>query len=154
MRMHLIGNEFEVIVEGGQCYRRGTVRDTMGDDCYATWRWFEGSGKVVEKSTGKESMFLLRTPHIEFGSQRTLEEHMFSYHQSLHAKPLREVIIAGREPYLADVIARQVLAEIASDKQNIVPHCRLGNLDYGQLVAQGVIAGWNGEVALPGLVAV
>lgn len=149
MRLHLTGNDFDFVVEGNQRYRQGTSRDTMGDDCYASWRWFEGSGKVVEKSTGKETVFLIRTRHIEFGSEYTLEQ--LVYRCSTLAQPLPKRLVPGREPYLADLIARQTLAEIAADKQNVIPHCHLGSLDYGQLVAQGIIAGGEGELTLPGL---
>lgn len=150
MRVELKGNEFDFIVEGYQQYKQGTSRDSEGDDCYASWRWFEGTGKIVEKAAGKETVFLLRTPRIEFGSELTLQQLVYSP----YAKQLAERIILDREPYLADLIARQTLAEIAADKQNIIPHCHLGAIDYGQLVAQGIVPSSDGQVSLPGLATV
>lgn len=149
MRLNLEGNDFVVIIEGDQQTRRGTSRDTMGDAYSVSRRWFEGAGKIIEKATGKVTVFILLTRQIEFGSKLTLKDYLYG-HTTL-APPLAEIMLEGRESYLADLIARQALDEIASDKTNIIPHCKLGSLDYGQLVAQGIIAGGTGEVALPGL---
>ena len=151
MRLNLEGNDFVVIIEGDQETKRGSSRDTMGDEYSTMWRWFEGTGKIFERVTGKERVFILCTRQIESGPKGTLEGHLYSHTGPPAQKPLAEIMLKGRKPYLVDLIARQALDEIAADKTNIIPHCHLGAIDYGQLVAQGIIAGWTGQVALPGL---
>jgi hypothetical protein len=154
MRLRLVGNQFDVIVDGDQRYREGTYRDTMDDDCWTLYRWFEGSGKVIEKASGKETPFILRSRDVELGGIQTLQEHVFSHNSpSLAEKPLSEIMLSGREPYLVDLIAQQALMEIATDTRNVIPHCRLGGLDYNFLIAHGIIPSWDGTVTLPGLAA-
>src|SRR5579872_4506418 len=124
-RIELHGVSYDFTLVGSQFMQSGTSRDTMGDDCHTSWAWFEGEGRVVEKATGKITVFLLRTRHIEFGSRRSLEDLVFGYHGVWNETRLRDQVLPGREPYLADYIAKRAVAEAEADKVNIIPHCQL-----------------------------
>lgn len=155
MRLNLGGNRFDVFFDGNQemMTRSGTSDHyyDYSDDYY----WVQGSGKIVEKASGKETVFLFSTPQVRDGKDVRFEDRIFSHNSpSLGHKPLSEIILPGREPYLVDFIAERMLVEIDGDKRNLIPHCHLVSLDYNTLVAQGVIPDSGGQVSLPGLVTI
>ena len=159
MSMHLKGDRYDFIAEGGPCSRKGTARDTMGDDYHTTWYWFQGQGKVVDKKTGHETVFIIETRHNETGYGQGLTFEVFLFANLIGVAGLRQRVLIGRESILADFVAERMLIEIAaSDKRHIIPRCQLASKEYKEernlwqeLLARGIVADENGQASLPGL---
>ena len=157
MRIHLIGNRYDFIVEGGPRFQNGTACDTMGDDYHTTWHWFQGEGKVVDKHMGRETAFIIETRHSETGYDKELTLEVFILGRLVGAH--RGRVLPGRESIFADFIAERMLAEIAAaGGKNPIPRCQFAPKEYKEerelwqeLIARGIVADENGQMGLPGL---
>ena len=152
MRFNFEGNRFDVSFEGNQKTMNRSGTSDHYYDYFDNYYWFQGSGKIVEKDSGKETVFLFSTPEVRNGKDVKFENCIFLHNSPSHGhKPLPKIIFPGREPYLIDLIVGRMLVEINSDDQNLIPHCNLVPMDYSTLVAQGIIPGPYGQISLPGL---
>jgi hypothetical protein len=158
--LHLIGERFDLIVEGGPRSQHGSARDTMGDDYHTTWHWFYAEGKVIDKEKGQESTFIIETRQDEIGYDAAATVETFlTYRITGMNVQWRESILPGTEPILNDFFATSLLAEIAAaNKQSAIPRCALPPINYDQyrarhkeMVARGIIADENGQPSIPGL---
>ncbi len=157
MRLNFEGNRFDIVVEAN----KKSEKREHGSEYYcshATHYWYEGSGKVVDKETGKESPFLFRTWEAEEIPDRQLEDYIFSsnhasYGTDSHRNPMKKLsLIEYRRSELVDLIATNVLTKISADRESVIPHFHFSQLGHQMLVEKGFAPSEVGQISLPSLV--
>lgn len=158
MRNVLEGRKFTLLLEG-KVQRQDCDRGSEYYEYTSTEFWYEGAGRVIEKSTGEASMFLFETWAAEVSPFRaSLEDQILISNRghggwdSKRNPDYHLPLIENRRPDLIDVLAQKVLEKISADTESIIPKYFFDRFSHAWLIDQGYLPGPDGQISLPGLV--
>ena len=154
---HFEGNRFDIILDGEKksgSFQRGSEYCTYSVEDF----WYQGSGKILDKSNNQESIFLFRTWAVEAPtSQRILRDYVLISDRASYGRyPIRNpmknlLLVEGREKNLIDLLAERILTAISMDKRNLIPVYSFRQLSHNELVLNGFVPSEEGQIHLPNL---
>lgn len=145
--LHLEGLSFDILLTAD---RRNQTRSHGSDYvCYeAEHFWYNGIGKVVDRNTGQERVFLFSTHDTEDTPADSLKDAIFTM-KGMYSSPDPLIIVPGRESQFVDFLSRRIITKIEAEKNEIIPRYFFDWFEPKELILNGFVADETGQIFLP-----